>query len=90
METVKDRSSVLIQANLENEEVLEKYKELEARHGTLTSNLKKNVEEVDWMIDNLNMHQDLASSHAEWQKEMWEKLHTCTGSNNIYIFPVLN
>lgn len=76
---MKERASQLLQASPSNKEVTEAMKEVELRHEALTAKTKKNIEDLEWMTDNLTTHQDLSSAQAEWQKEMWEKLHSYTG-----------
>lgn len=84
LDTIKERAGYLLQASPNNEEVLEAIKEVESRHEALASRTKANIEDLEWMIDRLTTHQDLSQSHADWQKDMWEKLHSYTGIADIY------
>lgn len=79
LDTVKERASHLVQASPGNKDVMEAMKEVEQRHEALAAKTKKNIEDLEWLTDSLTTHQDLSSSQAEWQKEMWEKLHSYTG-----------
>lgn len=83
LDTIKERASYLLQASPKNEDVLEAIKEVESRHEALASRTKTNIEDLEWMIDRLTTHQDLSQSHADWQKDMWEKLHSYTGITDI-------
>lgn len=86
---MKERASQLLQASPSNKEVTEAMKEVELRHEALAAKTKKNIEDLEWMTDNLTTHQDLSSSQAEWQKEMWDKLHSYTGLllQNLFFCP---
>lgn len=64
-------------------------KEVESRHDALAAKTKKNIEDLEWMTDSLTTHLDLSSSQAEWQKEMWEKLHSYTGLMGKKMYPVV-
>lgn len=86
---MKERANQLLQASPSNKEVTEAMKEVEQRHEVLAAKTKKNIEDLEWMTDNLTTHQDLSSSQAEWQKEMWDKLHSYTGLlfQNLFFCP---
>ena len=79
MDTVKERAEAQLQISPKDEEVMEAVKEIELRHESLAATTKKNIEELEWLTDNLNVHQELTTSHSDWQKDMWEKLHSYTG-----------
>lgn len=79
LDTVKERAGHLLQASPSNKEVMEAMQEVELRHEALATKTKKNIEDLEWLTDSLTTHQDLFSTQAEWQKEMWEKLHSYTG-----------
>ena len=79
LDTVKERAGYLLQASPNNKDVTNAIQEIEQRHETLSANTKKNIEDLEWMTDNLSTHQELSASHADWQKMMWEKLHSHTG-----------
>ncbi|KAK8753231.1 hypothetical protein OTU49_003340, partial [Cherax quadricarinatus] len=76
LDAVKERAGYLLQASPSNKDVMSAMEEVQHRHEKLALNTKKNIEDLEWMIDNLSTHQDLSASHAEWQKDMWEKLHS--------------
>lgn len=84
LDTVKERAGYLLQASPSNKDVMEAIKEVESRHEALAAKTRKNIEDLEWMTDNLSSHQDLCTTHAEWQKDMWEKLHSYTGTNLTY------
>ena len=79
LDTVKERANHLLQASPSNNEVMEAMEEVELRHDALATKTKKNIEDLEWLTDSLTSHQDLSSTQAEWQKEMWEKLHSYSG-----------
>lgn len=83
LDAVKERAGYLLQASPSNKDVKQAMTDIESRHETLSAKTRKNIEDLEWMIDNLNAHQDLTSCHAEWQKDMWEKLHSHTGKNGL-------
>ena len=79
LDTVKERAEAQLQLSPKNKEITDTVKELEARHESLANTTKKSIENLEWLTDNMNSHQELCCSHAEWQKDMWEKLHSYTG-----------
>ncbi|CAL4067346.1 unnamed protein product, partial [Meganyctiphanes norvegica] len=78
LDNVSERSSYLLQSNPTNKEVQEAVKDIESRHETLAVTTRKSIEELEWLTDSLNSHNDLTEGHADWQKDMWEKLHALT------------
>lgn len=76
---MKERAGHLLQASPSNKEVMEAMQEVELRHEALATKTKKNIVDLEWLTDSLTTHQDLFSTQAEWQKEMWEKIHSYTG-----------
>lgn len=80
---MKERAGYLLQASPSNKDVMDAMAEVEARHEALAANTRKNIEELEWMTDNLSAHQELYATHQEWQKDMWEKLHSQTGEQGL-------
>lgn len=80
---MKERAGYLLQASPSNKDVMDAMAEVEARHEALAANTRKNIEELEWMTDNLSAHQELYATHQEWQKDMWEKLHSQTGEQGV-------
>ncbi|KAK3865215.1 hypothetical protein Pcinc_029165 [Petrolisthes cinctipes] len=78
MDSIKERAGYLLEASPNNKDVMEAIEEVESRHEALASRTKTNIEDLEGMIDRLTTHQDLSLSHADWQKDMWEKLHSYT------------
>ncbi|KAF2357498.1 Spectrin repeat [Trinorchestia longiramus] len=56
----------------------ESVESLETRHQELGKTTRGCTEKLEWLAENLTMHQELCTGQVEWQKEMWEKLHALT------------
>lgn len=84
MDTIQEKAGLLQQQRSTSDSTaMEAVKDIEQRHDQLAANSRKSIEDLEWLAENLTVHQELCAGQAEWQKDMWDRLHAQTGQNYI-------
>lgn len=83
---LKDKGNGIGLRHPKMEDISEILIDLENRTTNLHHALKSALEDMEWMMENLSEYQELVSSQSDWQRNMWECLHNCTGFALLYLF----